>query len=187
MHESVVFAGFGGQGVLLAGQLLAYAAMAEQKHVTWIPSYGPEMRGGTANCTVVVSDDMIGAPLVSRPNIAVVFNNPSMDKYKDCVELGGLLVINRSIVESTTDRMDIVRLAIPATEVANELGEVRLTNMVLCGAMLVSRPVVAVESLRTALTNKLPARKKHLLALNFMALERGVALAQEQLAEASIG
>ncbi|MFC1960226.1 2-oxoacid:acceptor oxidoreductase family protein [Chloroflexota bacterium] len=186
MHEEVVFAGFGGQGVLFAGQLLAYAAMAEQKHVTWIPSYGPEMRGGTANCTVVVSDDMIGSPLVSRPSIAVVFNNPSLLKYQERVKPGGLLVVNRSIVESVSERSDILCLEIPATDVANELGEVRLTNMVLCGAMLACRPVVALATWRETLTAELPARKKHLLEVNLTAIERGVTLAQAQIAAQTI-
>ncbi|GAB4574009.1 MAG: 2-oxoacid:acceptor oxidoreductase family protein [Anaerolineae bacterium] len=181
MHEAIIFAGFGGQGVLFAGQLLAYAAMHEGKHVTWIPSYGPEMRGGTANCTVVVSDEPIGAPLVSRPSIAVVFNNPSMLKYRDLVKPGGLLVVNSSIVEAETDREDIRVVRIPATETANQLGEVRLTNMVLCGALLAARPVVTVDTLRETITDKLPVRKQHLLDLNLQAISKGVELAMAQL------
>jgi 2-oxoglutarate ferredoxin oxidoreductase subunit gamma len=181
MQEEVIFAGFGGQGVLFAGQLLAYAAMAEDKHVTWIPSYGPEMRGGTANCTVVVSDEPIGAPLVSRPSVVVAFNNPSMIKYRNAVKPGGLLVVNASIVEATTDRTDITVLLIPATQKANELGETRLSNMVLCGAMLGARPVVSAETLRDTITAKLPRSKQHLLSVNLEAINTGVALAREQL------
>ncbi len=182
MQEEVIFAGFGGQGVLFAGQLLAYAAMDEGKHVTWIPSYGPEMRGGTANCTVVVSDEPIGSPLVSRPSVAVVFNNPSMIKYCERVKPGGLLVVNVSIVEATTNREDITILRIPATGTANELGEARLTNMILMGAMLAVRPMIAVETLRQTLIDRLPRRRQDLLALNLEAIARGAALAEAQLA-----
>jgi len=180
MQEEVIFAGFGGQGVLFAGQLLAYTAMDEGKHVTWIPSYGPEMRGGTANCTVIISDEPIGSPIVSRPSVAVVFNNPSMLKYRDRVKPGGLLVVNVSIVEATTDRQDITVLYIPATETANSLGETRLTNMILMGAMLATRPVVKVETLRRTITERLPKRRQDLLALNLEAITKGVALAEAQ-------
>ncbi|NPV66765.1 MAG: 2-oxoacid:ferredoxin oxidoreductase subunit gamma [Anaerolineae bacterium] len=181
MQEEVIFAGFGGQGVLFAGQLLAYTAMDEGKHVTWIPSYGPEMRGGTANCTVVVSNEPIGSPLVSRPSIAVVFNNPSMLKYCDQVKPGGLLVVNISIVEATTSREDITILNIPATETANALGETRLTNMILMGAMLAARPVVSVETLRQTIIARLPKRRQDLLALNLEAITKGMELAEAQL------
>lgn len=182
MHEEAIFAGFGGQGVLFAGQLLAYAAMHEGKHVTWIPSYGPEMRGGTANCTVVVSDAPIGSPVVRYPSIAVVFNNPSMDKYAPLVKPGGLLVINTSLVTIPTDRTDITLLQIPATETANTLGETRLTNVILTGAMLAACPVVSLETMIATLTEKLPQHRQHLLEINCMALRRGAEMAQACLA-----
>ncbi len=184
MQEEVIFAGFGGQGVLFAGQLLAYAAMHEGKHVTWIPSYGPEMRGGTANCTVVVSDDPIGSPIVQHPGVAVVFNNPSMLKYEGLVKPGGLLVVNSSLVTATTDRDDITVLNIPATDTANELGESRLTNMILSGAMLAVRPMVSIDTLIETITAKLPQRKRHLLEINVKAIKKGVELAQQQLTPA---
>ena len=181
MQEEVVFAGFGGQGVLFAGQLLSYAAMNDGKHVTWIPSYGPEMRGGTANCTVVVSDEPIGSPLAGRPGIVIAFNQPSVLKYQDLVKPGGVLVVNSSIVEVKVERTDITVLYIPATEAANELGEARMTNMVLRGAMLTVRPIVSVDTLCTTLSAKLPQRKQHLLQQNLTAVQKGVALAQAQL------
>ncbi len=180
MEEAVIFAGFGGQGVLFSGQLLAHAAMAEGKYVTWIPSYGPEMRGGTANCTVVVSDEPIGSPLVSRYSVAVVFNNPSMLKYRSLVKPGGLLVVNTSIVEAVAERDDITVLSIPATSSASDLGEVKLANMIMCGAMLAARPVVSVDTLRSTLTAKLPGGKRHLLEVNLRAVEEGIALARGQ-------
>lgn len=184
MHEAIIFAGFGGQGVLFAGQLLSYAAMREDKHVTWIPSYGPEMRGGTANCTVVVSDDPIGAPMVRNPTVVVVFNQPSMLKYRDVVKPGGVLVVNSSLVEATTDRDDITTLFIPATDTANALGEARMTNMVLCGALLGTRPIVTLDTLIETITAELPAHRQYLLDLNIEAISKGVELAQAQLVPA---
>lgn len=184
MQEEVIFAGFGGQGVLFAGQLLAYAAMREDKHVTWIPSYGPEMRGGTANCTVVVSDDAIGSPVVRRPSVAVVFNNPSAIKYVDLVKPGGLLVVNTSLVEIEIDRDDITLLMIPATDMANQLGEVRLTNMILTGALLTAVPMVRIETLIETITAELPQKKQHLLQANIEAIQSGVDQAQALLAPA---
>ena len=184
MQEEIVLAGFGGQGVLFAGQLLAHAAMREGKHVTWIPSYGPEMRGGTANCTVVISDDPIGSPIVKHPSVAVVFNNPSMLKYMDMVRPGGLLVVNGSIVSATTDRQDIRIVNVPATETANQLGETKLTNMILCGAMLTAAPAVTMQTLIDTITDKLPKRKQHLLAINIEAIRKGAALAEGQLSPA---
>ncbi len=181
MQEEVILAGFGGQGVLFAGQLLAYTAMREDKHVTWIPSYGPEMRGGTANCTVVVSDEPIGSPAVRRPSVAVVFNNPSMIKYADLVKPGGLLVVNSSLVEAGVDRDDITILLIPATDMANELGEARLTNMILTGALLTAVPIVSVDTLIETITAELPQRKQHLLQANVDAIQQGVNLAQTLL------
>jgi len=181
MQEEIIFAGFGGQGVLFAGQLVAYTALAENKHVTWIPSYGPEMRGGTANCTVVISDEPIGSPVTSRPSVAVVFNNPSMEKYANLVKPGGLLIINESLVIFTTTRTDITVIRIPATELAAEMGEAKLTNMLLLGALLAQRPVVSLETTKRVLVEKLGAGKAHLHAANVAALERGWALSRDRI------
>jgi len=176
MHEEIIFAGFGGQGVLFAGQLLAYTALEEGKHVTWIPSYGPEMRGGTANCTVVVSDDPIGSPVCKHPSIAVVFNNPSLEKYESVTADGGLLVVNQSLIVTPPARDDIEIVLIPATAIASELGQVRVTNMVLLGALLARKPLVAMETVQHVLQQKLGQRKAHLHEVNITALERGIAL-----------
>jgi 2-oxoglutarate ferredoxin oxidoreductase subunit gamma len=180
MHEEIIFAGFGGQGVLFAGQLLAYTALAENKRVTWIPSYGPEMRGGTANCTVIVSDDPIGSPVCMHPSIAVVFNNPSLEKYEELVKPGGLLVVNESMVVRQPRRTDLDIVVLPATAVATELGQVKATNMVLLGAMLARRPMVQIETIEAVLLEKLSASKAHLLKLNAAALRRGMELALSQ-------
>jgi 2-oxoglutarate ferredoxin oxidoreductase subunit gamma len=184
-QDEIIFAGFGGQGVLFAGQLLAYAAMDEGRHVTWIPSYGPEMRGGTANCTVVVADDPIGSPLVSQPGVAVVFNKPSFDKYEPLVAPGGLLVVNSALVETTSERADISVLPVPATTEAEELsGNARLANMVMLAAMLTARPVVPLDAIRAALEAHLPEHRRDMLPDNYKALERGAELAAGVLARA---
>ncbi len=182
MHEELVFAGFGGQGVLFSGQLLAYTALAENKHVTWIPSYGPEMRGGTANCTVVVSDEPIGSPVCRNPSIAVVFNNPSLEKYESLMKPGGLLIVNASLIVHPPTRDDLEIAQIPATAIASDLGEVRVTNMILLGALLARRPVVGLDSVQQVLLEKLGANKAHLHEVNIAALEHGVELAQAQTA-----
>jgi 2-oxoglutarate ferredoxin oxidoreductase subunit gamma len=180
MHEEIIFAGFGGQGIMFVGQLLAYTALDESKHVTWIPSYGPEMRGGTANCTVVMSDEPIGSPVCKHPSIALAFNNPSLEKYEPLVMAGGLLVINSSMTVRGALRTDINVIALPATATASEVGEVRATNMVMLGALLACRPLVGTDTIRHVLTEKLGSRKAHLLQTNLTAFERGAALAQIQ-------
>ncbi|MFW5696152.1 MAG: 2-oxoacid:acceptor oxidoreductase family protein [Phototrophicaceae bacterium] len=179
MQQEIVFSGFGGQGVMLAGQLLAYAAMAHGREVTWIPSYGPEMRGGTAHCFVVISDKPIGSPAVKHPSVAIVFNNPSFDKYAPLVAPGGLLVVNQSLVQHTCDRDDIDVLAVPATAMAGEMGENRLTNMFLLGAALQARDSVPLDVVRASLAEHIPAHRRNLLELNFEALRRGAAFAAE--------
>lgn len=173
METSIIIAGFGGQGALFAGQALAYAGLETGRHVTWIPSYGPEMRGGTAHCTVILSDDLIGSPLVSHPDIAVVMNLPSMDKYEPLVVPGGVLVVNTSLVERPAQRQDIQVIQLPATDIADELGNRRLTNMVLLGAMLAVSDLLAVEAVERALAKHLPERHRDLLEVNREALERG--------------
>jgi 2-oxoglutarate ferredoxin oxidoreductase subunit gamma len=180
MHEEIIFAGFGGQGILFVGQLLAYAALAEGKHVTWIPSYGPEMRGGTANCTVVVSDEPIGSPVCKHPSIAVVFNNPSLEKYEELVKSGGLLVVNESLVVRGPERRDLDTVVLPATALASELGEVRATNVLMLGALLARRPLVEAATIEQVMRDKLGARKAHMLEINMAAMERGKELSLAQ-------
>lgn len=173
MVEEFVFSGFGGQGVMFVGQLLAYAAMDAGREVTWIPSYGPEMRGGTAHCLVVISDRPIGSPLVYHPKTAVVFNNPSFEKYEPLVAQNGLLVFNSSLIALSSQRTDLTVLAIPATEISGELGNARVTNMVMLGAALSARPVLSLEVVRYALEKHIPQHHRNLLALNLAAIERG--------------
>lgn len=173
METSIVISGFGGQGVLFTGQLLAYAGMDNDKHVTWIPSYGPEMRGGTANCTVIVSDDPVGSPLVAEPDVAVVLNLPSFEKYEGLVKPGGLLVVNSSIVDAKAVRNDIDVVTVPANQIAEELGSVKMMNMAALGALLAKRPFLTIAQLKQALDDHLPARKADLLEANKLVLQKG--------------
>ena len=179
MQSEFVFSGFGGQGVMFAGQLLAYTAMDEGLNVTWIPSYGPEMRGGTAHCFVVISDKPIGSPIVAQPEIAVVFNKPSFDKYDPIIAPEGLLVVNASLVEVESLRTDINELRIPATEMADELGNLRLGNLVMLSAALAIKPVVSLDALKRGLEAHIPAHHRDMLDLNYEAIHRGSSFAQE--------
>jgi 2-oxoglutarate ferredoxin oxidoreductase subunit gamma len=179
MHEEIIFSGFGGQGALFAGQLVTYAGMDAGWDVTWIPSYGPEMRGGTANCTVVVSDEPIGSPIIRNPTIAVVLNPESMDKYEPLVAPGGLLVINSTLVHRSSTRPDIAAITIPANDLATEVGNARLANVVLLGGMLVARPVVSLEAVEKVLDEHLEGAKRRLIEPNKRALHRGAAYVLE--------
>jgi 2-oxoglutarate ferredoxin oxidoreductase subunit gamma len=173
MQTEIIIAGFGGQGVLFGGQLLAYAGMDEGREVTWIPSYGPEMRGGTANCTVIIADEEIGSPLVRYPKAVIAMNLPSLDKYEESVAEGGLLVVNASIVNRQVTRSGIRSVMIPGNEIAESLGDRRMTNMVLLGGLLANLPVLSLEALERALKAHLPARHQKLLPMNMQALRRG--------------
>lgn len=173
METSIVIAGFGGQGVLFAGQLLAYAGMDAGRHVTWIPSYGPEMRGGTAHCVVIVSDLPIGAPVVARPDVAIVLNLPSYDKYEPLVKPGGLLVVNSSLVQDESERTDIDIVSVPANAIAEEWGTAKMLNMAALGAMLAARPVLSLDVIEKALAEHLPAGKQHLVESNLQVIRHG--------------
>jgi len=173
MQKEIIIAGFGGQGVLFAGQVLAYAAMDSGKEVTWIPSYGPEMRGGTANCTVIIADDEIGSPLVKNPPLAISLNLPSFDKYEELLASGGTLVVNKSMVDRNAKRDDIHVIFVPCNEIAEEIGDKKLLNMVAVGALLTALPELSIQDVEKALEGHLPERHKHLLPKNYVALKRG--------------
>lgn len=173
MQEEIVFSGFGGQGALFAGQLLTYAGMDAGWQVTWIPSYGPEMRGGTAHCIVILSDQPIGSPIIRNPTVAVVLNPESMIKYESLVRPDGLLVINSSLVRQPAQRHDITAVTAPANDLAAELGNVRMANVVLLGAMLVQKPVVPLQAIERVLDQHLEGRKQQFIEPNKRALYRG--------------
>jgi 2-oxoglutarate ferredoxin oxidoreductase subunit gamma len=178
MQIEIIISGFGGQGVLFAGQLLAYCALDNDKEVTWFPSYGPEMRGGTAHCTVIISDEEIGSPIVKNPSVAIVMNLPSLDKYETEVKEGGILIINSSLVDRSPRRTDIDILEIPANEIAEEIGDRRLVNLVLLGALLQRLRIFSIDQLGESLNKHIPDRHRDMLQLNITALNRGYKVAE---------
>ncbi|MCC7206173.1 MAG: 2-oxoacid:acceptor oxidoreductase family protein [Anaerolineae bacterium] len=186
MQEQFLFSGFGGQGIMFAGQLLAYAGMNEGYDVTWIPSYGPEMRGGTAHCYVTISDKQIGSPVVRNPRNGVVFNIPSFDKYEKLIAPGGMLASNASLVPNQPTRTDITVLPVPASQIADEMGELKLANVIMLGAILKARPVVRLETVQATLSERLSARRRNLLDLNIEALSRGAEFADRLLQEMAL-
>jgi 2-oxoglutarate ferredoxin oxidoreductase subunit gamma len=177
----LVIAGFGGQGILFAGQALAHAAVSEGRHVTWMPAYGPEQRGGTATCTVVIGDEPIGSPVVADPPAVIVMNRPSMDKFEPRVRAGGLLVINSSMVDRPAQREDVRVIAVDAVREATALGDARAANMVLLGAFLAVVPVVSPSAVQRALREMLSPGKAQIVDLNLAAVARGGQVAREQM------
>ncbi|WMM25668.1 2-oxoacid:acceptor oxidoreductase family protein [Tissierella sp. MB52-C2] len=181
MEERIVIAGFGGQGVMALGQLLTYSGMTEDKKVSWLPSYGPEMRGGTANCNVIISSDAVGSPVVIDSTSAIVMNRPSLEKFEDSVVPEGRLFINSSLIDRKTTRDDIEVYYIPANEIANEIGNPRVANMVMLGAFLEATKAVEVDTiLNKAFTAVFGENRVNLLPINKEALERGAELVKEQ-------
>jgi 2-oxoglutarate ferredoxin oxidoreductase subunit gamma len=187
MDHSAIFAGFGGQGLLFCGNVLAQAALLEGLDVTWMPSYGPEMRGGTASCTVVVSDRPIGSPIVDRADTVVALNPPSLARFESIVAPGGLLVVNSSLIEAEATRTDIEVLAVPCTGLASEVGDVRLVSIVALGAMIARRPVVSRESVEKALQTLLANKGEALIKADIEAFERGSAAAQQERVAVEVG
>ena len=178
-ETSIIISGFGGQGTLFAGQVLAYTALDNGYEVTWIPSYGPEMRGGTAHCTVIVSEEKIGSPLVRRPDIVLALNLPSVDKYEPLLPEGGALIANASLVNRELEREDIDTLLIPANQIAEDIGLARLTNMVMVGAMIKMRPIFSLEMTKQSLEAHIPERHQKTLPMNFKAIEQGYAFVEQ--------
>ncbi len=177
MKQEIIMAGFGGQGVMSMGMLLAYAGMMEGKEVSWMPSYGPEMRGGTSNCAVIVSDKRIASPITDAPDTSIVMNLPSLDKFAPMVKPDGLLIINSSLIEKDCGRADIEILKIPCNEIANELGNSRVANMVALGTYLEKTGLLTIESVVKAM-NKVFAGKEKLIPVNEEALKRGAEFAK---------
>lgn len=181
MHTEIVLAGFGGQGVLLIGKLLAYAGMKAGREVTWMPAYGPEMRGGTCNCTVVLSDRPIGSPISKSPHGLIALNLPSLDKFEDAVRPGGTIVFNTSLINRRPRRTDVSVVAVSANDVAIECGSPKAANMVALGAYLGATGVVALDHVKAIVAESFAA-KPALVEINNAALIRGVAVGQEQAA-----
>ena len=173
MTRELLFAGFGGQGLLFSGKVIAYKGLIEGKNVSWLPSYGPEMRGGTANCSVIISDDPVGAPIISNPDVLVAMNLPSLDKYESKVKPGGAIFVDNSLIERKVERDDVQVYYIPATKLANENGASTLANMILVGKLLKAFGEYDEELVKKALGKCISARHADLLDLNLKCMEIG--------------
>lgn len=182
MERSVVFAGFGGQGVLLAGKILARAGMDHGLEATWLPSYGPEMRGGTANCTVVLSDEPIGSPLAENPDVVMAMNGPSLDRFEPRLAAGGAVIVNSSLIPRSVRRAEVRGVPVAANDLARDLGEPRVANMVALGAVVRTLGVLPLSAVIAAMATELGEKgRERLVVANREALERGYAEAQAAL------
>lgn len=177
--QSVIISGFGGQGILALGKMLAYTGMKMGLEVSWIPSYGPEMRGGTANCTVIISKKPIGSPVVAKPTVVIAMNKPSLDKFEDVVEKGGLLIVNSSLVDRKAKRTDIDVVEVPATDIASEMGNVRFANMVMTGAFLGRSPLLDMQVAQDALPEVISKRNHDMIGDNIKAMNKGRELSKK--------
>ncbi len=173
MTTQILIAGFGGQGVLFSGKFLAYKAMMEEKQVSWLPSYGPEMRGGTANCSVIVSDDPVGSPIVTTPDVLIAMNLPSLDKYEDAVVPGGIIIVDSTLIARKVKRTDVKVYYIPATQMASDEGITTLANMIILGQLIRVCDAVTGDNLEAALKKVVSARRADMLDFNKKALELG--------------
>ncbi len=173
MNTQILIAGFGGQGILFSGKFLAYEGLLDQKEVSWLPSYGPEMRGGTANCSVIISDSKIGSPIVDKPDILVAMNGPSFDKYINEIQPGGKVFIDSSLIESKCERDDIEAYYIPATKIASDEGLTGLANMIILGMVIKHSDIMPYENIEATMKKVVPAKKQNLLELNMKAVKIG--------------
>ncbi|MDR2657408.1 MAG: 2-oxoacid:acceptor oxidoreductase family protein [Oscillospiraceae bacterium] len=173
MEKRILIAGFGGQGVLLMGQLLSKAGMHEDMEVCWMPSYGPEMRGGEANCGVILADEPIGSPLVAEPDVAILMNRPSLDKFEPSITPGGVLLYNSSLIDVEPKRSDVKIYAVPCNDIAVKIGNARVANMVMLGAFNALTNLLPMDSLLDALRQTLGAGKERLIPINQQALTAG--------------
>jgi 2-oxoglutarate ferredoxin oxidoreductase subunit gamma len=179
MREEIIISGFGGQGVLFVGKLLAYTGLECGLNVVYFPSYGPEMRGGTAHCTVILSDDEIGSPFIRNPSGAIVMNIPSMDRYEPLVKEGGVLAVNSSLVDRSPERSDIKIILVPANEIAEQVGDKRLANIVLLGALIRRLGALSIDAVEESLHAHIPEYRRNLLEANIAALARGAQLVDD--------
>ncbi len=173
---NLLFAGFGGQGILFSGKFLAYKGLIEDRQVSWLPSYGPEMRGGTANCSVILSDEPIGSPIVGEPDVLIAMNLPSLDKYEDAVVSGGKIFIDSTLIGRKVKRSDVTAYYIPATKMADGNGISALANMIIMGKVLKECPELGSAHIDEALSKVVSARHQDLLELNRKALELGASV-----------
>ena len=178
MKYEIISSGFGGQGALTIGKFIAKAAMKEGKHVSWLPSYGPEMRGGTANVSAVISDKMIASPIVSFPDILIALNQPSIDKFGVDLKEGGLMIINTDMCPKGTDRTDVDVVAVPMNQIAKEIGNPKVLNMIAIGIIIGKKNLIKYETIEADLTAFLEKKNPELLKANLLAIQKGMELAK---------
>ena len=174
MTTQLLLAGFGGQGILFAGKFLAYAGLLEGRQLSWLPSYGPEMRGGTANCSVILSDEPVGSPIVSNPDILVAMNLPSLDKYEDAVIPGGMIFVDSTLIERKVKRDDVKVFYIPATQLAQQMQAPTLANMIITGKLIAESGMIKTESIEQTLGKIVSAKRANLLEVNLKAIKCGM-------------
>ena len=179
MKKEIIIAGFGGQGVLSMGKILAYAGLLEGKEVSWMPSYGPEQRGGTANVTVILSDERISSPVLNQYDIAIILNQPSMDKFEDKIKPGGILIYDGYGIHTLTNRTDITIYRVDAMDTATEMQNEKAFNMLILGGLLHVEPLVQIENVLLGLKKSLPERHHHLLPMNEAAIHKGMEIIQQ--------
>ena len=179
MKKEIIIAGFGGQGVLSMGKILAYAGLLEGKEVSWMPSYGPEQRGGTANVTVILSDTRISSPVLNQYDIAIILNQPSMDKFEDKIKPGGILIYDGYGIHTLTNRTDITIYRVDAMDTATEMKNEKAFNMLILGGLLQVQPLVQIENVLLGLKKSLPERHHHLLPMNEAAIHKGMEIIQQ--------
>ena len=174
MNEEIIIAGFGGQGVLSMGKILAYSGIMQKMEVSWMPSYGPEMRGGTANVTVILSDDRISSPILNAFDTAIILNQQSMDKFEPMVKSGGILLYDTNGITRHPERKDISVYQVEATKEATKMGATRAFNMIVLGAYLKIKPLVDIKNVESGLEKSLPERHHHLIPMNIEGIKRGL-------------
>jgi len=174
IKEEIIIAGFGGQGILSAGRVLANAGLIEKKNVSWLPSYGPEMRGGTANCSVVISDEPVASPILNFASSLIVMNGPSLTKFENVVIEGGVIIVDSSLVDIEVKRKDVTVYRIPASKMADEMGNVTYANIILLGKLIAHTKVISTESFEASLKKVLPAKKHHMIPEEMEALKMGM-------------
>ena len=177
MTTNIVITGFGGQGILFAGKILAYAALLKEKQLSWLPSYGPEMRGGTANCHVIISDEPVGSPIIQTPDVLISMNKPSLDKFEDKVAKDGYIIIDSTLIDRKVERDDVTAAYVEATKLASDAGKRNLANMVMLGALIKATGIFTLEEIRKGVEKTTPASKQHLVEVNMEMIQKGYDLA----------
>lgn len=173
MTTNIIITGFGGQGILFAGKILAYTALITGKQLSWLPSYGPEMRGGTANCHVIVSDEPVGSPIIITPDVLISMNKPSLEKFENAVAQGGTIIYDKSLIDREVKRTDVKTVAVEATGVATADGKAGMANMIMLGALLKATGIFTIDEIRMGVEKTVPPSKQHLVEVNMEMIEKG--------------